>query len=200
MNGINKITSRIAAEAGDELAAIKAETQQKCREIKAEYDQKAQDEYWRIMQAGAQDGELQAKRLSGAAMLEAKKSVLSMKQDGVTKVLDSVVERITMLPKEVYVAFLAKQAFAATTTGTEEIIFNANDKASCAKEVVKTANEMLKKSKRPDKLTVSSTVGNFRGGLIVKQGDIEANCCVETLLEINRDKLASPIAEILFAE
>ena len=200
MNGINKITDRIAAEAREEIAALQAETQEKCREIKASYDQQAQDKYWRILREGSKDGELQAKRLSGAAALEAKKSILAMKQEAVTKVLEEAVERICNLPEAEYTAFLSKLAGEAAFTGMEEVIFNARDKAGCSKAVVKGANEILKKRGLAAKLTVSDTVGDFRGGLMVKQGDIEVNCCVETLVELSREKLASQIAEILFAD
>lgn len=200
MNGINKITDRIMAEAQEEIAALRTETQGKCREIREDFDKQAQDEYWRILKDGAKDGELQAKRLSGAAVLESKKAILSMKQEAVTKVLDEAVVRICNLPEAEYTAFLAKLAGEAAFTGTEEVIFNARDKAGCAKAVIKGANEILKKRGLTAKLTVSDITGDFKGGLMVKQGDIEVNCCVETLVEMNRDKLASQIAEILFAD
>lgn len=200
MNGINKITDRIAAEAQEEIAAIQTEAREKCREIKESYDKQAQDEYWRLLKEGAKDGELQAKRLSGAAVLEAKKSILSMKQEAVTKILEEAADRICSLPDAEYIAFLSRLAGEAAFTGTEEIIFNARDKAAFSKQVVKGANEILKKRGLMPKLTVSQETGDFKGGLMVKQGDIEVNCCVETLIEMNRDKLASQIAEILFAE
>lgn len=44
MNGINKITDRIAAEAREEIAAIQADTAEKCREIELEYEKLAKDE------------------------------------------------------------------------------------------------------------------------------------------------------------
>ncbi len=200
MNGINKITDRIIAEAQAEISAMQEDTAARCRDIKEACSKQAQDEYWRIMREGTKDSELQAQRLAGAAALEAKKSILAMKQDAVSGVLDESIDRICGLPEAEYVDFLAKLAGNAAFTGEEEIIFNARDKASCSKAVVKAANEILKKRKLPQGLSVSSKTGDFKGGLMVKQGDIEVNCTVETLVEMSRDRLSTQIAEILFAE
>lgn len=200
MNGIDKITVRIAAEAQADIEAAHGEALEKCRELAAQYDKQAQDRYWKLVSEGAADAELQGQRLSGAAALEAKKNVLTMKQEAVSKVLDEAIDRICGLPVEEYTDFLAKLAGSAAFTGTEEVIFNSRDKASVGKAAVKGANEILKKRGLQPKLTVSDKTGDFKGGLMVKQGDIEVNCCVETLVELSRERLASQIAEILFAD
>lgn len=200
MDGLNKITNRISAEAQEEVAKIKAEAEEKCLEIKASFDSRAQEEYERLMKEGRKDVELQAQRLSGAAALEAKKIVLAMKQGAVSEVLEEAVEAISNLPEAEYVDFLTKLAADAAFTGEEELIFNARDKAAVSKTVQKNANELIKKRKLPGSLTISNETGSFKGGLMVRQGDIIANCTVETLVEMSRDALSSPIAEILFSE
>jgi len=48
------------------------------------------------------------------------------------------------------------------------------------------------------KLTVSEETRDIQGGVIVKQGDIEANCSVETLTELCRSELASQVADLMF--
>lgn len=200
MDGINKITERIAAEASEEIAALQAETAEKCNAIKEDYNSKAQDEYWKLIREGTKDCETQVKRLAGTAEMEAKKSVLTMKQEAIAHVFDVAVTRLCTLPEEKYVEFLALQAANAAGTGLEEIVFNARDKASCAKAVTKAANELLKKRGLLPKLTISEQTGNFRGGLMVKQGDIEVNCTVEKLVELSKGELAPQLAELLFAE
>lgn len=200
MDGINKITERIAAEAREEIAAMQAETAEKCRAIKEEYSQKAQDEYWQLIREGTMACETQVKRLAGTAAMEAKKSILSMKQEAVTRVFKETENRLCTLPEEKYVDFLATQAALAADTGLEEIIFNGRDKAGCAKSVTRAANELLKKRGLLPKLTISSETGSFNGGLIVKQGDIEVNCTVEKLVELSKSTLVTQVADVLFAE
>ncbi|MEF9971797.1 MAG: V-type ATP synthase subunit E family protein, partial [Oscillospiraceae bacterium] len=196
----NKITDRIAAETREEISALEAETAAKCAEIKASYDKLAQDEYWELIRAGAKDCELQVSRLASTAAMESKKSVLSMKQEAVGEVFKLATQQICNLPEGEYTAFLAKLAGSAAIYGTEEIIFNQRDKETCGKAVTKAANDLLKKRGLPQKLTICEQTGSFAGGLIVKQGDIETNCCVEKLVELSRSQLASKIAEVLFAD
>ncbi|MFB0919939.1 MAG: V-type ATP synthase subunit E family protein [Oscillospiraceae bacterium] len=200
MEGINKITERIDAETREEIAAMQAETAEKCGAIKESYSNTAQEEYWKLIREGTKECETQVSRLAGTAAMEAKKSILAMKQETVSRAFDKAVTALCSLPENQYVDFLARQAGAAASTGLEELIFNAKDKASCAKSVVKAANEILKKKGLLPKLTVSETTGSFKGGLIVKQGDIEVNCTVEKLVELSKSELTTHIAEVLFAD
>lgn len=201
MNGINKITERIAADTQAEISVVRENAEAKCREVKASYEKQAQDEYEKLVKEGTEDGALQVDRLKKTAVMEAKKSVLTMKQEAVDKVLLESIKRICDMPEERYVLFLAKLASEAAFTGTEEVIFNKRDcKSGTARAVVAKANELLKKRGIMPKLTVSSKNGGFSSGIVVKQGDIEVNCSVETLVEMSRDKLASEIAGALFDE
>ena len=200
MDGINKITERIAAETREEIAAMQSETAEKCRGIKEAYNNTAQEEYWNLIRQGTKEVELQVSRLTSTAAMEAKKSILAMKQEAVTHVFEETVSRLCSMPEEQYVNFLSKQAALAASTGLEEIVFNAKDKAGCARSVTKAANELLKKRGLLPKLTVSELTGSFKGGLMVKQGDIEVNCTVEKLVELSKGELASTVAEVLFAE
>ena len=45
MNGIEKITARIIADAEAEAAAARADAEAKCSQIRADYDKYAQEEY-----------------------------------------------------------------------------------------------------------------------------------------------------------
>lgn len=200
MDGINKIVDRISAETNDEIKAMKAVTEEKCKEILSNYDKIADEEYKKIIEAGQKDCELQVQRLNSAAAMEAKKNMLAMKQQEVDKVLEEAKHMICKLPETDYVAFLAKLAGEAAFTGVEEVIFNNTDKSNVSKDVIKSANEILKKRGITPKLTVSEETRPIMGGVIVKQGDIEVNCSVETLIQLSREDLASQIAEILFAE
>ena len=200
MEGINKITERIEAETREEIAFMQAETAEKCRVIKENYNNTAQEEYWKLINVGTKECEMQVQRLAGTAAMEAKKSILAMKQDAVARVFGEAVTKLCNLPEDRYVDFLARQAASAASTGLEELVFNARDKASCSKAVVKAANELLKKRGLLPKLTVCEKTGNFGGGLMVRQGDIEVNCTAEKLVELSKSELSTQIAGLLFAD
>jgi len=200
MDGINKITERIESETRGEIEALQAVTAEKCREIKDNYNNMAQDEYWKLINAGTKECEMQVQRLAGTAAMEVKKSILTMKQEAVARVFGEAVTELCNMPEDKYVDFLARQAASAVSTGLEELVFNARDKASCAKSVTKAANELLKKRGLLPKLTVCDKTGSFRGGLMVRQGDIEMNCTVEKLVELSKSELSTQIAGLLFAD
>jgi V/A-type H+-transporting ATPase subunit E len=199
MNGIEKISNRLVADAEAEIAALNAQTQEKCDEIRAVYEQKARSEYESRMAEGVKAAETRLQRLGSAAEMEAKKSILAFKQEMVAKAFNDAAEKLANLPREQYVQFLAAQAAAAAATGAEELIFNERDKAAVGADVAAAANALLAKKGLPGKLTVSADTRPISGGVIVRQGNIEVNCAVETLVQLRRSELASQVAEILFS-
>ena len=198
MNGIERISQRLIADAQAEIAAMNAETEEKCRAIRAEYEEKAKQAYETRLQEGTRLCEQRLERYTSAAEMEAKKSTLAFKQELVAKIFDAATLWLSKLPREDYVRFLARQAAAAAGCGEEELIFNAEDAANVGKAVVKAANELLQERGIAGNLTVSEETRDIPGGVIVHMGDIEVNCAVDMLVEMSRGQLAAQVAELLF--
>jgi V/A-type H+-transporting ATPase subunit E len=199
MNGIDKIKARIESDAKSEADAILEEAARECKAIRADYEDKAKDEYWRVVRAGVKEAEQRVQRLDRTARLEAKKSILSMKQEVVSEAFELARKKILSLPEGEYVAFLARQCAQAAITGQEEILMNESERTRFGAKVVKSANELLRKRALPAQLTLGTETRNISGGLFLKQGDIEVNCTVDTLLDLSRGELASQVAEVLFS-
>ena len=194
MKGTEKIIAHIEADAQAQADAVLGEARQRCEAIKARFDDKAARLYSDRIREGVkacQDKEDSALRISS---MEAKKSILSMKQEMVSQSFAAAREKIVNLPKEQYVAFLAKLAAQASVTGDEEIILNARDREAVGEEVVAAANAAV----AGGKMTLSDTTGDFSGGLILKRGNVEANCTVELLVDLKRGDLSAKLAEVLF--
>ena len=119
MNGIEKITGRIEADAQEQAKAIAAEAEARCAEIRADYDKQAQDQYWARVRDGVKACEDRVQRMGRLAEMEARKSVLA-----------AALDKICTMPQADYVAYLAKLAAQAATTGTETLVFNAKDQAA----------------------------------------------------------------------
>ena len=198
MKGIDKITSRIIADAEAECRDVKRESDERCEAVRAENEKRAQDEYWRLVREGVKDTEQRVQRMDRTARLEAKKSVLNMKQEAVSRAFDLAKDKIAELPERDYVAFLAREAAEAAITGQEEVIFCERDRKSVGAKAVKAANELLAAKGMPGLLTLSDATRDMAGGLMLKQGDIEVNCTVDTLLDLTRDELAARVADVLF--
>ena len=113
MNGIEKMTARIRADAQAECAEIRAESEARCAEIRAENERLAQERYWALVREGVKETEQRVQRMGRTARLEAKKSVLTMKQEAVSRAFDRARELLAELPEADYVAFLAREASEA---------------------------------------------------------------------------------------
>ena len=192
MDGIEKITARILADAQAEADAVKADAQAKCAAVKGDYDKKAQDEYWRLARTGVAECEAKVQRLGRAAEMEAKKGLLALKQDMVSAAFDKAVSQVCAMPENEYVAFLAGLAAKASGTRDEEILVAEKDAALGAK-VAEEANKLCGGALRYEGNTL-----DMLGGIVLRQGNIEINCNIETLVNQYRYELASQVAEVLF--
>lgn len=199
MNGLEKITARIETDAVADAARIAEEAKLQCDAIRTEGEAKAQESYWRRVREGVRNTEDRAARLAKAADMEARKSVLACKQEIVAEAFDRAEQMLLSLSGEEYIAFLAGLAARASVSGKEEIVLNAQDRARDGKTVAARANELLSADGGTAALTLSPEVGDFAGGLILRDGDISVNCTVAALIAEARQTQASDVAAELFA-
>lgn len=192
MKGTEKIIAHIEADAQAQADAVLGEARQRCEAIKARFDDKAARLYSDRIREGVkacQDQEDSALRIS---RMEARKSVLSVKQEMVEKSFDLAVQQIVALPDEKYTAFLANLVKKAGPAGDEEIILNAADRARVGEALLKAVNADGAKMK------LSDETRDIKGGLILRRGSIETNCSVELLVELSRGELSAKLADVLF--
>ena len=199
MNGINKITAKLNADAQKEIDAVLQEADRKCAVIRKEYSQKADEAYKRAYENGARAVEDRVQRLGSAAEMEAKKATLAFKQEMVSQAFDRAVTMIRDMPRKEYIAFLSNQAVKASGGKDSVLVFNPRDRDELGERVAKSAQTQLSKQGTPCTLTVAEDTRDIPGGLIVRQGDIEMNCAVDTLVHLARGELSAQVAEILFA-
>ena len=198
MKGTEKIIAHIRADGDAEVKRIIDAASKQAEEIRAESFKTALSEYEKLMQAGNAECE---DILSGSrriAEMEAKKSVLSVKQEMVASAFDAARSEIINMPRDQYTQFLARMAADAASTGEEEIILNEADKKELGKAVCKAANELLSAKGVPGRLTLSEDTADISGGLIVRFGGIETNCSIDALIRQRRSGLSTEVAAVLF--
>lgn len=198
MKGTEKIIAHIRADGDAEAKKIIDAASKQAEEKRAESFKAALSEYEKLMQAGNAECE---DILSGSrriAEMEAKKSVLSVKQEMISAAFDAAREEIVNMPRDKYTQFLARMATEAAASGMEEIVLNARDKAEVGKSVCKAANELLSAKGTPGKLTVSEDTADISGGVIVRFGGIETNCSIDALIRQRRSGLSTEVAAALF--
>ena len=198
MKGTEKIIAHIRADGDAEAKKIIDAASKHAEEKRAESFKAALSEYEKLMQAGNAECE---DILSGSrriAEMEAKKSVLSVKQEMISAAFDAAREEIVNMPRDKYTQFLARMAAEAAASGMEEIVLNARDKAEVGKSVCKAANELLSAKGTPGKLTVSEDTADISGGVIVRFGGIETNCSIDALIRQRRSGLSTEVAVAMF--
>ena len=188
-------------------------------------------------QAEAEDRDLLAKseraaaereeRLVSAAQMEARKTLLTAKQEMVERAYQRALEKLRSLPQEQYVELLAALLARASSTGREEVVFSPEDREGAGKAAVARANELLAKEAAPElplgdgvvanllnkvaagvsafaqgtaMLAVSEETRDISGGFILKDGRIEVNCTFDALVRAEREQTAGEVAKLLFPE
>ena len=193
MNGIEKISARILADAEAEAAAIRGQAEEKAAQIAADYDKKIAAEQQRLSEAAKQ-----LERDQGAARIAARRQLLETKQALVDKAFRQAEQQLRSLPQAEYEALCAHLACGASTSGCEELIFSAEDRERVGAAVTAKANELLQKAGKPAQLTLSAETRPIRGGVVLKNGLIETNCSLGTLVDGLRPELSGKVAARLF--
>lgn len=195
MNGIEKLTQQISADAQAEIDALMSDAQAKANAITADYARSAETATAEIRSKGEAAAAQREERLLSMAAMEGRKKMLAAKQDMLTKAFDLALDKLCGLPDEEYVALLTRLAVAASSTGTEQLIFSQRDRTRVGKAVVSAANEAIPNGR----LTLSERTRPIRGGFILSSGDVEVNCAFETLVRLQRGEIAGEVANVLFA-
>ena len=196
MNGIEKISARILADAEAEAAAIRGQAEEKAAQIAADYDKKIAAEQQRL--SAEVEAEAAKERDQGAARMAARRQLLETKQALVDKAFRQAEQQLRSLPQAEYEALCAHLACGASTSGCEELIFSAEDRERVGTAVTAKANELLQKAGKPAQLTLSAETRPIRGGVVLKNGLIETNCSLGTLVDGLRPELSGKVAARLF--
>ena len=194
MKGTEKIIAHIQADADAQAAEILARADARCAEIRETYEQKAKEAYAETIRAGVKENQDRLDSMERLANMEGRKAILALKQDMVAESFDRACDQLVNLPAAEYGAFLAKLAVKASVTHDEEVVLNARDRKALGDKVIEAANKAL----GGGKLTLSKETGDFKGGLILRRGSIEANCTAELLVDLCREEMAAELAGVLF--
>lgn len=198
MNGIDKITGRIAADNNKEIQALEERTQSRVKEILAGYQSVADAQYQELLAQGEKDAATNIERKRSVADLEARKLNLAARQEMVGRAFSLAREKLLSLTPEDYTALLTDLAVDGAESGTEELIFSQKDRPIYGKAVLLAANEKLAAAGKTASLRLSEESRSFEGGLYLKNGKVEVNCTFDALLRQQQKDMAREVADILF--
>ena len=194
MNGIEKITQRIASDAQAEVDRILGDARDEAGRIAANYRAQADAEAAELAAKNEKAAVEREERLVSAAQMEARKVQLAAKQEMVEKSYIQALDKLCALPEEQYVAILADLLVKASSNGKEEAVFSPEDRERVGEAAVAKANELSGKQ-----LRLSEETQPIRGGFILKDKNVEVNCTFETLVRLQKAETAGAVAQKLFA-
>lgn len=227
MNGIEKITGRITADAQAEAERVLSAARDEAARITAKYRAQADAESAELSAKNAKAAVEREERLVSVAQMEARKVLLAAKQEMVEKTYAMALEKLCAMPEERYVEVLAELLVQASSTGREEVVFSPADRERVGKAAVARANELLAKQAAPDApqggskvagllnkvatsvtaiakgtamLTLSKETRPVQGGFILKDENVEVNCTFDTLVRLQKAETAGMVAKKLFPE
>ena len=116
MNGIEKISARIFADAEAEAAAIRGQAEEKAAQIAADYDKKIAAEQQRLSAEVEAEAAKQLERDQGAARMAARRQLLETKQALVDKAFRQAEQQLRSLPQAEYETLCAHLACGASTS------------------------------------------------------------------------------------
>ena len=227
MEGIEKITARIAQDAQAEISRLTAETEEKVQAVLTNAAAQAQQEANESVEKGRMAASERLERLNSASQMERRKLELAARQEVLGEAFALALEKLCTLPEQEYIALLTRLALEASSSGKEQLILSQKDRAAVGKQVVMAVNDALVKERAPslpeevtrskvgafvDKLvhnttaivtgtgmlTLAEETRDIKGGFIMVDGDVEINCAFETLVRLQREQMEKKVADVLF--
>ena len=194
MNGIEKITQRIASQAQAEIDGVLEQARDEAARIIASYRAQAEAEARELNAKNEKAAAEREERLVSAAQMEARKRQLAAKQEMLERAYILALDKLCAMPEEQYTAVLAELLVRASSSGKEEAVFSEADRQRVGKAAVEEANRRSGKQ-----LRLSEETQPIRGGFILKDRNVEVNCTFETLVRLQKAETAGAVVKTLFA-
>lgn len=196
MNGIEKITARIQAEAQADIDRVLSDAKEQAAQIAAKFQAQADAERAEQASRNEKAAAEREERLVSVAQMEARKVTLAAKQEMVDKAYELALQKLQKMPEKKAVKVLTSLLVQAAPDGQGSVVFSADDRERVGEAAVKQANEALKNGK----LTVAKETRPIQGGFILVNGSVEVNCTFDTLVRLQRTETAGAVAKQLFPE
>ena len=191
MKGLEKINERIRRDARAEMDAILSEAGKRAEISARGYADQARQMTDDAARRRKEANQERLERLKSSADMERRQLLLGAKQDCIDAAFARAAELLRQLPRDEYVALLARTA-RQNGDGTEEIILSSADRAAVGEAVTAAANA------DGASFTLSGETREMGGGLILKRGLVEINCSFQTQLRALRQTQAADVARVLF--
>ena len=189
------ITQKIIDEASDYADDVIEKAKEEARTTSEEYESLAEKEYNQIIDSAYEKANEVLNRATAQGVKEKRINIISAKWEYLDNAFSSAIKLMCKLPNEKQVRFIAGlvQKYQRSEA---ELIFNSVDRDRLGSDVVAAVN----KAPGSFKVRLSDTVGDFSGGVILKEKSVEANLTYDAIIASERERLEEEVSAILFKE
>ncbi|MBE6589390.1 MAG: hypothetical protein E7643_04355 [Ruminococcaceae bacterium] len=221
LNGLERITGKILSDAQEQADRILADAQAECDRITADYAARAEQIRDTLNNDAERAGKDFISRAKSTAATNKRNLLLQTQSELIDDVFDGTLEQLLAMEAGQYnelLAGLLAAAFAEQLEAersarmlaaeeewidpsTYEVVLNARDKERCGKTLIESVRKKLGAkvpSEKLDMLKISDKTVSIDGGLILRCGDVEANCSLSLLIAQLREKLEAEVGHALF--
>ena len=189
------ITQKIVDDATEYADSVVEKAREEAKAITEEYELIAEKDYNHIVDSAYEKANEILHRSSAQGLKEKRIDIMSTKWEYLDSVFSSAVKLMNNVAKDKQVRLLAGLVQQYQRSDAE-LIFNAGDREKLGQSVVDAVNSASKGFK----VTLSKDTGDFSGGLILKEDNIEANLTYETIVTSRREELEDEVSAVLFKE
>lgn len=189
--GIEKITESILAEANNDARRIFEKGRYDRRDIESRAKRQAE-----VLKNDAQtrsetEGQLLKQRKNSMAELEGRKMHLAAKQRVIGKSFDLALEKLSSLDEQSYLSLLEK---AVERIGMDrgELLFTEKDRGAIGQKLLDRVNV------QGERFTLSKDTISAKGGFVLRNGAIEVNSTLETMVSAVREEAIPEVVKVLF--
>lgn len=193
MSNVNNITSKILKDAEVRKDNILAAAEEEKNKILSKKVNSASEIEKEILDKAEIEAKSKKERVISSAKLKVRNDKLAAKQQVIDEIFKSSIEKLVALSKEEFLGFVKDRILSMDISGKQTLVLNKQGLEFVDQNFIKELNGKIKAE-----ITLSETVGNFKGGFILKNNGIEINNTYEALVSSLRDELEFEVAKVLF--
>ena len=192
---LEHIVQKITADADEYVADVIGKAMEEAKTVTQEYEATAEKEYNQIVDSAHEKANEVVHRANAQGVKEKRINIITAKWEYLDNVFSTAIQLMCELPKDVQVRFLTGLVQKYQRSDAE-LIFNAADRERLGPDVIIALNSI----RGSHKVTLSESTGNFSGGLILKEANVEANLTYEAIVASEREQLEDEVSAILFSD
>jgi len=189
------ITQKIIDEASDYADDVIEKAKEEARITTEEYESLAEKEYNQIIDSAYEKANEVLNRATAQGVKEKRINIISAKWEYLDNAFSSAIKMMCNQTNDVQVRFIVGLILKYQRSEAE-LIFNAVDRDRLGSDVVAAVNA----APGSFKVRLSDITGDFSGGVILKESNVEANLTYDAIVSSERERLEEEVSAILFKE